>query len=291
MPATRRRPRRGQRSSSRRRRRRGAPTRLADERDAGAARLCRFAQIGVQVAPTRKRRLVLYSGGQERRNGQIHESLLDLALRRQAPHRRRGVHMTYIPYTEEGAKPFYQRFVRRYRSFGAASFECVAPDRPELLTDRRARRRAERAIVDSDIVYLSGGNTFHFLYHLRRSGLLDALTHFAARGRIVAGLSAGGILMTPHIGLAGYPPFDRDENAVELSKRQERALNLVDFEFFPHYRQSTRYREALRSYSRRTGTPLYACRDGSGIVIEGDCFTAHGEVWLFDRGQVLKISG
>jgi dipeptidase E len=117
------------------------------------------------------------------------------------------------------------------------------------------------------------------------------LKRFAARGRVVAGLSAGGILMTPHIALAGYPAFDRDEDEIGTSPHRQRALGLVDFEFFPHYRHSARYREALERHSRRSPRPLYACRDGSGIVIEGDCFTAHGEVWLFDRGRMRRISG
>lgn len=240
--------------------------------------------------------MVLYSGGQEKRNSEIHESLLELALRRpsrkqRAPKQRRDIRMSYIPFIEEGSKPYYQRFVRRYERFGATHFECVPPDRPELLTEGQARRCAERTLLESDIIYLSGGNTFTFLHHLRRSGLLSVLDRFARRGGVLAGLSAGGILMTPNIGLAGYPDFDRDENEVGLSKRAEKSLGLVHFEFFPHYRQSARYREALQTYSACTGVPVYACRDGSGIVVEGDRFTAHGEVWLFDRGQILRVGG
>jgi len=235
--------------------------------------------------------MVLYSGGQEKRNSSIHESLLELALRRASRKRRSDIRMSYIPFVEDGAKPYYQRFVRRYRSFGATHFECVPPDRPELLTKGQAWRRAERTLLESDIIYLSGGNTFTFLHHLRRSGLLKVLDHFARRGGVLAGLSAGGILMTPNIGLAGYPDFDRDDNEVGLSKRAEKSLGLVNFEFFPHYRQSARYRNALQDYSKRTGVPVYACRDGSGIIIEGDRFTAHGEVWLFDRGRTLKLNG
>lgn len=102
------------------------------------------------------------------------------------------------------------------------------------------------------MVYLSGGNTFHYPLHLRRSGLIHALRDFADRGGVLAGLSAGAILATPHIGLAAHPDFDRDE---------------------------------------RSRFPDYACNDGSGIVVEGDRFTAHGDVWLFDRGRDLKIRG
>ncbi|MFK7895293.1 MAG: Type 1 glutamine amidotransferase-like domain-containing protein [Myxococcota bacterium] len=241
------------------------------------------------MAAIQKRRMVLYSGGQEKRNSAIHERLIELALHRPSRKPRNEVRMSYVPFVEEGARPYYQRFMRRYRRFGATHFECIPPDRPELRTDEAARRRMERVLLASDIIYLSGGNTFTFLHHLRRSGLLKTLERFARRGGVIAGLSAGGILMTPHIGLAGYPEFDRDENEIGLTKRGEKSLGLVNFEFFPHYRNSPRYRNALQAYSRNTGVPLYACRDGSGIVLDGDCFTAHGDVWLFDRGQSLRI--
>ena len=238
-----------------------------------------------------RRRLVLYSGGQERRNRLIHESLLDLVLRRGGSAANDRIRMTYVPFTADGARPFYRRFVTRYSRFGATDFHCVAPDDPSLAREGPERRQVLAEIAASDVVYLAGGNTFHFLHHLRRSGLLAPLERFARRGGVVAGLSAGGILLTPHIGLAAYPEFDRDEDEIGLSPRACRALGLVDFEFFPHFRRSKRYRDALATYSQSSGRALYACRDGSGIVVEGDRFTAHGEVWLFDRGQERRIGG
>ena len=246
------------------------------------------------------RRIVLYSGGQERRNALIHETLLDLAMRRGAGRFARrsnrssgqgpsGVRMTYMPYTCQGALPFFRRFERRYRAYGAAQFYCVAADDPQMMENKTASRAAGATINASDIVYLAGGNTYHFLAHLRRSGLLEVLARFADRGGVVAGLSAGALILTPHIALAGYPSFDADENEPGLSRQQCKGLGLVNFEFFPHYRRSTRYRDALTRYSQKNRKPVYACTDGSGIVVEGDRFTAHGEVWRFHAGQVSKI--
>ena len=246
------------------------------------------------------RRVVLYSGGQERRNALIHETLLDLALRRgggrfarrstRATEKRSpGVRMTYMPFTHQGALPFFRRFERRYRAFGAAQFHCVAADDARLIESKTAQRAAAAKINASDIVYLAGGNTYHFLHHLRRSGLLQVLARYADRGGVVAGLSAGALILTPHIALAGYPPFDADENEVGLTQRQCRGLGLVGFEFFPHYRRSARYREALARYSEQSKRPIYACTDGSGIVVEGDRFTAHGDVWRIAAGQVSKV--
>lgn len=232
--------------------------------------------------------MVLYSGGQVRRNALLHRSLLELALRGTARGHRR-VRMTYVPFTAEGAGPFFRRFERRYRAFGGTDFRCVPADLPELARPGAARRRAAAALLASDIVYLAGGNTFYYLLHLKRSGLLPVLKRFAARGGVLAGMSAGAHLLTPHVHLAGFPPFDRDENEVGLPRQALGAVGAVDFEFFPHYRHSPRYREALAEYSRREQSLLYACRDGSGLVVDGDRITPLGDVWTFDRGREHRI--
>jgi dipeptidase E len=241
---------------------------------------------------------VLYSGGQERRNASIHERLLELACDRPERVRRRAspVHMLYLPYTREGSATYFARFRRRYRAFGAGGFACLAPDDPALIgsaqspPDPRARGRYLRLIEESDVVYLAGGNTFEFLRNLRRARLLAPLRRFASRGGVLAGLSAGALLLTPDIGLAAWPDFDRDENDVALASRHWGALGVVDFEFFPHYRDSARYRAALARHSRRTRRAVYACRDGSGVVISGQQQSLYGEVWLFDRGRVRKLT-
>ena len=234
------------------------------------------------------RSAVLYAGGQTGRNAPLHEALLDLARRGPAAGRRR-VRMTYVPFMAKGAGTYYHRFERRYRAFGGTDFRCVPADLPELARPGPARRRAAEALLTSDIVYLAGGNTFYFLLHLKRSGLASVLQKFAARGGVLAGMSAGAHLLTPHIQLAGYPPFDRDENDVLLPRREQGALGLVDFEFFPHYRHSPRYRTALADYARRQRRALYACRDGGGLVVEGDRITPYGDVWRFDRGAQQRI--
>ncbi len=225
----------------------------------------------------KKRRLVLYSGGQEKRNWLLHEEVVALGAARST------LRMTYIPFCSAGHKPFFRRFERRYRPYGATHFDCLPVDDPTLCSQTELEHR----ILRSDVIYLSGGNTFYFLQHLRRRRTIGLLRRFVAKGGVLAGLSAGAILMTPNIGLAGYPSFDRDEN--EAGIRDLRALRLVDFEFFPHYRESARYREAMRQYSKRSKHPVYACKDGSGIVVHEDRFTAYGDVFLFSGGKELKI--
>lgn len=220
-------------------------------------------------------RLVIYSGGRVRENEVIHDALSTLAGSKTKKS------FTYVPFCSEGSATYFQRAVRRYSRFGFNEFECLPVDRkvsPELV---------EKAF-QNDVIYLAGGNTFYFLSHLKRSGLMPRLKQFAKNGGVIAGLSAGAILLTPHISLAGYPEFDKDENDVGL--RNLKALDLVNFEFFPHFTKSPRVIEALAIYSENSNYPVIGCRDGGGIIVEDGRTQLIGEIHLFSRGVGHRIS-
>ena len=94
--------------------------------------------------------------------------------------RRRKLRLTYLPFCADDSKRFFLRSVRRYRRFGVEEFCC-------LEADRAPSRRQIAAALDTDIVYLAGGNTFYFLKHLRESGILPELKKFARDGGVIAG--------------------------------------------------------------------------------------------------------
>jgi dipeptidase E len=219
-------------------------------------------------------RLVLYSGGQRPENRFLHQSVFDLCGLKKNPK------FTYIPFCAENAKTYYARITRRYRSFGFREFHCLPVDQP---FDRSDFLRALR----SDVIYLAGGNTFYFLYHLKRSGLLPQLRKFARDGGVLAGLSAGAIILTPNIRLASVPKFDADENDVGL--RDLEGLGLTSFEFSPHYSDNRTRNTALLNYSKKITLPVYASVDGSGIVVDGDRFTVLGKTAVFYRGHRVLL--
>jgi len=78
---------------------------------------------------------------------------------------------------------------------------------------------------------------------------------FVERGGVLTGLSAGAIMMTENIEMAAYPEFDRDENWVGL--KNLKSLGLVDFAFFPHFKNSTRYDAAFKKYSKLSNSAIY----------------------------------
>ena len=246
--------------------------------------------VSAPVKMAKNLKLVLYSGGQSKSNHLLHSEVVRLALlerkRRQKLQRhntlgRGPLRMTYIPFEADGSNRFFNRAMRRYRAAGIERFFLLEPDFPPTA--------AELAILlSSDVIYLAGGNTFTFLHHLRRSGLLSRLREFAMSGGVLAGLSAGAILMTPHIGLASVPKFDADENEVRL--RDWSALDLVPFEFSPHDTSSGRRQKELLAYSKRLRHPLFAVADGGGLVVQGERLGLFGSARLYSRGNCWKLS-
>lgn len=228
-------------------------------------------------------KLVLYSGGQSKSNHRLHSEVVRLALLER--HRRRSLddgplRMTYIPFESDGSSPYLNRAMRRYRAAGIERFFMLEPDFPPT--------PAELAILlSSDVIYLAGGNTFTFLHHLRKSGLIAPLRDFALSGGVLAGLSAGAILMTPQIGLAAIPRFDADENEVRL--KDWSALGLVPFEFSPHDTRSPQRQKELLAYSKRRTHPLFAVADGGGLVVQGERLGLYGSARLFFRGHCWKL--
>lgn len=218
-------------------------------------------------------KLVFYSGGDHFKNRELDYALLSLV--------RKNIQITYIPYCSEEAEESFQHFKWYYRKYHLKRFLLFQ-------VDQSFTQRMLKQVLKSDMIYLSGGNTYYFLKHLRRSGMTGHLRNFVKNGGILAGSSAGSIIMTPNIHMAALPSFDCDDNEVNLKRLK--SLNLVKFEFSPHYRKSKRYDAELRIYSKKLDYPVYACTDGSGIVINGKSRTFVGHVIGFFKGRKCSIT-
>lgn len=223
---------------------------------------------------SRNLQLIFYSGGLKSGNDRIHKMIQKLS-------QPRPVSITYIPSTHENGEFFYRRFCARFKKYGFKKFRYFSVDSDFL-------RKEMNDAFKSDVIYLAGGNTFYFLKHLRDSGFLKRLSRFAKNGGIVAGLSAGALIMTPHIKLAGYPPHEGDLNEVRL--KNLRGLSFVNFEILPHYQASAKTHSAMLRYSRKSKYPVFAVPDGSGLVIQEMNMTLFGPIFIYHSGKRLKIA-
>ena len=212
-------------------------------------------------------KLVLYGGGDAQDNKSLDKALMGM-IEKSSPH------FSFIPSQSYESEIDFGLFVKQYRRLGVSSFLHFPIDIPfdKILLDE---------VFKSDVIHLSGGNTFYFLKHLRRSGMMTKLRKFVKDGGILTGLSAGAIMMTPNITTASFPEFDRDDN--DDNVKDFRSLKLVPFEFFPHYTHSARYVREMISYSKKISHPLYCCPNGSGIVINNSKTQFIGKAYAFEK--------
>ncbi len=219
-------------------------------------------------------KLVLFSGGLEKDNQSLDRSFIELLPKKNPV-------VTFIPSSSYLSEQEFKAFVRHYSRFKISRFIHFPVDVP-------FDRIIFQEVMRSDVIHLAGGNTFYFLNSLRKAKLLLELRKYAEKGGILTGLSAGAILMTENIDMAAYPEFDRDENVVNLKNLA--SLNLVNFAFFPHFKNSARYDAVFRKYSRTKKKLIYACPDGAGIVVHGDEIRFVGPCYGFAGGQKFTVN-
>jgi dipeptidase E len=218
--------------------------------------------------------VVLYSGGYYKDNFLLNQSILELSGR---PRPR----LTFIPSSSEWGMQDFAEFVEAFDQLKSLEYIYFPVDHlpsPTLVSNA----------LDSDIVFLAGGNTFHFLNCLRKHRLISKLIKFAETpGKVIAGLSAGAILLTPRIATASFPAFDCDDNFINL--KDLKSLGVVPYELFPHYRNSDRYRRALSRYSKESKIPLLGIPDHGGVVVNQLETRLVGNVYIFHNGKNFRI--
>jgi dipeptidase E len=221
-------------------------------------------------------KIVLYSGGQSRSNHKLHEAVVKLAKKGR---KSRTLQMTYIPFCSDGASVFYERAIRRFRGHGIERFFCLPVDNNPTVAEMEVA-------LSSDVIYLAGGNTFYFLKYLKETGMFERVKEFAENGGVMAGLSAGGLIMSPTVKLAADEGLGPDENDVGLLNFD--GMDLFPVEFSPHFEPTPKQVKAHIAYSLNTEHPVFASSDGGGIIIDGDTYSVCGNSAMFFRGIQVK---
>lgn len=92
-----------------------------------------------------------------------------------------------------------------------------------------------------DVIFVNGGNTFHLLYWVRKSGFDKVIKKLLNEGKTYVGLSAGSILACPTIVTASWGDPDDppdDSSVVKLDKLD--GLGLVNFYVCVHYQDKSK---------------------------------------------------
>jgi len=153
--------------------------------------------------------------------------------------------------------------------------DALMPAAIEVASVHRAAEPG-RLILQSELVIVGGGNTFHLLHHCRRLGLLDAIRQAVAAGAPFLGWSAGSNLACPTICTTNDMPIV-DPGGFD-------ALGLIAFQINPHYtnalpagiRGESRNQRLAEFTRLRPDVPVLGLPEGNWLRIDGERRELHG---------------
>lgn len=121
--------------------------------------------------------------------------------------------------------------VTTYVETGKKALERLGLVVEELDLSMANYEEIKEKIIESDIIYVTGGNTFFLLQELRRSGADKLITNEVNLGKLYIGESAGAVITAPNIEY--IKSMDSPEKALKLTNFN--GLELVQFYIVPHY--------------------------------------------------------
>lgn len=212
-------------------------------------------------------KLVLYSDQSIEANKKVDIELLKL-INKEKPH------IGYIASGSDITRTYFNLKVEYYRNLGVDNilyFDLDVEFDESKIED----------LFNCDAIHLPGGNTYWFLYNLKKRNFISKLQQFVSMGKVLIGISAGSILMSKNIDIAQF----EDENVVSL--KDTTSLGLVDFEFLPHWNMYSSCLEDLKKYSLEKNNVIYACKDGDGIVVENNEIRFYGDIIKIINGSIV----
>ncbi len=137
-------------------------------------------------------------------------------------------------------------------------------------------------LQEADILMLGGGNTFHLMHWIRKSGLEEILPELL-KTKIYVGISAGSQITNPRVDVSLQNNlFEREENEYSVKK----GLNYVNFYTVPHY-QSKWFpkltKENVERNSKDIDFPVYALDDSSAVVV------SENKINVVSEGNWIKV--
>jgi peptidase E len=142
-----------------------------------------------------------------------------------------------------------------------------------LLIDNTSEHPEEERekLMIANILIITGGNTFELLNNVRQTGLDGAILNFAKKDNfVIAGWSAGALLISPSIEVAGLPWKDGSKTPNDKDKWKTKdlsGLNLIDFEIYPHYEGSL-HKNTVEEYTKRKNGKVRALTNDQYVVID-----------------------
>lgn len=134
----------------------------------------------------------------------------------------------------------------------------------------------------ADILFFEGGNTYHLMRWINKSGLVKILPKLL-KDKVYVGLSAGSMVTSPDLALR----MSQVIYGEDLEEKHMDGLNFVDFYFLPHL-NSPYFPERMEENAEKVATDIkkkiYFLDDQSALKIVDD------KVEIVSEGKYLEFN-
>ena len=185
--------------------------------------------------------------------------------------------VAYLEYRSDPTNYYINKINVFYDKIGAHEIKKID-------LDLNYNENERNSIFDYDVLHLSSGNTFDYLWQLKKMKYIEIIKGFSKLNKLIVGHSAGSLLPSPTIGTAIYG----DENEIDL--KDLNSLDLIDFEFFPHWNEWSYFLDKLKEYSRMNQINIFLVEDGEGMIIDDDRKYIIGNIRMIENG-IYKEKG
>jgi len=115
-------------------------------------------------------------------------------------------------------------------------------------------------LLDFEVVYVNGGNTYYLLHWTKKSGFDIVIKEFLQKGGLYVGVSAGSLIAGVSIEILNYTKGD--PNTIGL--KDFSAMKLTQKAIEPHYTQEGE--EAILAYEKASGIEVVRLADGMALI-------------------------
>ncbi|MFA6994838.1 MAG: Type 1 glutamine amidotransferase-like domain-containing protein [Patescibacteria group bacterium] len=217
-------------------------------------------------------KLLLTSAGIS--NDSIKKALFDLVSKRP-----RETSLAFIPTAsnvEKGDKRWVIKDLLTLKELNLQSISIVDISAVD-------RNIWEPQLQKADILFFEGGNTFHLMEWVSKSGLAALLPEFL-KTKVYVGISAGSMIVSPDLILNILQKLYEED----LEKTENLSgLNFVDFYALPHYNSPHFYlrnKEGVLSATKDIKKKIYVLDDMSAVKVD------NGDVKIISEGQFLELN-
>lgn len=157
--------------------------------------------------------------------------------------------------------PFAQKAKRDFKEMGFEKFEFIDVEFDD-----------PKRLLGKDVIYINGGNPFHLLFHVKKSGADKILQQLATQNVVIVGVSAGSVILGPNIKVVHF--FTPEMNVHKM--KDFSALDLTDLIVFPHYNREDIFKddsnksieERLTEYELLENCKVTRLKDEDYVIIE-----------------------